>query len=134
MRTLFVADRAETDLPSSLTIQDAGSRQDLSVQQLVDRFAPVLHFNLGERYAMPFNVQTSLEADASGGVPDWLRVTGSTADHLDLSVLATGVWPRIVSQTGLRFAPGLSGRPERLSGGTGVGDQLLGALPSQQLE
>ena len=92
LTTLFVADHAETDLPSSFRIQDADVCKDLpSVQALVDHFAPILHFDLGERYAMPFDVQISLDADAHSSV-DGLRVNGNADDNLDLSDLASGEW------------------------------------------
>ncbi len=98
LTTLFVADHAETDLPSSFRIQDDGVCRDFSVEELVDHFAPILYFSTDERYAMPFDVQTSLDAARSAGKPDRMRISGDADDYLDLSSLGDGQWPNGSSQ------------------------------------
>ena len=79
MSTLMIADHEEEFLNAGKIFRVEGQAEVMDVNELINHFAPILHFHPDERFATPFAVE-NIEIDSSG----------STNSNIDLSQFESG--------------------------------------------
>ncbi|HLD32555.1 MAG TPA: NPP1 family protein, partial [Candidatus Peribacteraceae bacterium] len=83
MKTLLIADHEEEFLNAGKVFRVEGQTDAMDVNELINHFAPVLHFTGGERFSVPFAVDPSIVSS-----------NGSIQSELDLSQYETGIYDR----------------------------------------
>ena len=81
--TLLVSDHEEEFLNAGKVFRVEGAAEDMDVNELINHFAPILHFTGGERFSVPFAVD-----------PTILPANGRSDEELDLSQYETGIYDR----------------------------------------
>ena len=91
LESLFVADAPGVSETDSFTVAVGDGEQTLTVGEIIDVYAPILHFSSDERYTVPFDFEEVILATARpNGLYDGVR-RGDAMDYLDTSSFLHGL-------------------------------------------